>query len=840
MNFQNQSPTPSPSGNQRVGVAKPAHDISRKIKGFLYSLIGKRIKKMRPKREEGFHTSLEEFDVRKLIRLYYKHENLYNPRHSYYGNKDFAEDCFNDMARSIPGKTGFELRSYIENLRYEFEQQFRIIDTARRNKEELPTPTFRYYNEFLFLVPYLYMEFNQSHGETGTSSQNPPNVQNPASDMPNHRLNHFTGFPLAAFPGNICCSPKEMLRRTFKKDVKNKSKSSKISDQEKQMPSVTFSPSAEERSNDVAACSRDSKMSLTSSHYGDEQDLKTTDLTCPFRLENSPCPSECRLSQFGYSKSATTSQPKESMKSIVESVTPVVQQAPMNSSIKHPSETSQKGYTVPAPQFYVDQNINFRPQQSVAESFAAEEQEKFMIAHPPYSAAVGQQKPMKPGSKAPSESQVGASGPDNKSCPCCVSEERKEPAPEDKRDNPLVAKYQNFKQVQMLCDMIRTELTAAPDFIYFDAKWRIIEILREVHKRQLVHLKAGPQKNAVKEQLNQLKMQHHPYKPPKNTPAPPAKPGPSRICNHIKGSHCPYCCHNNRSLEMEAFFSSSKLIKHWPTCLIGLILLGILKFVLSRRKESSHRYTLDNKELVEGMSHNLFGIEDSEDTDELQPALEERPHVPFIPGQNLNPNGAEIFYNLIRGRRSIRSFCSQRKPDLSVIEDCIRAAGTAPSGAHTEPWTFCVVESEELKQSIREIVEQEELINYNQRMHPQWVTDLRPLQTNHVKEYLTDAPYLILIFKQTYGLMDDGRRKRHYYNEISTSIAAGILLCALQAAGLSSLVTTPLNCGPALRSLLNRPVNEKLLILLPVGYASEGCQVPDLERKQLKEILVKF
>ncbi|KAH8374029.1 hypothetical protein KR200_004698, partial [Drosophila serrata] len=697
---------------------------SRKIKGFLYSLIGKRIKKMRPKREEGFHTSLEEFDVRKLIRLYYKHENLYNPRHSYYGNKDFAEDCFNDMARSIPGKTGFELRSYIENLRYEFEQQFRIIDTARRNKEELPTPTFRYYNEFLFLVPYLYMEFNQSHGETGTSSQNPPNVQNPASDMPNHRLNHFTGFPLAAFPGNICCSPKEMLRRTFKKDVKNKSKSSKISDQEKQMPSVTFSPSAEERSNDVAACSRDSKMSLTSSHYGDEQDLKTTDLTCPFRLENSPCPSECRLSQFGYSKSATTSQPKESMKSIVES-----------------------------------------------------------------------------------------------SCPCCVSEERKEPAPIDKRDNPLVAKYQNFKQVQMLCDMIRTELTAAPDFIYFDAKWRIIEILREVHKRQLVHLKAGPQKNAVKEQLNHLKMQHHPYKPPKNTPAPPAKPGPSRICNHIKG-------------KMEAFFSSSKLIKHWPTCLIGLILLGILKFVLSRRKESSHKYTLDNKELVE--------VEDSEDTDELQPALEERPHVPFIPGQNLNPNGAEIFYNLIHGRRSIRSFCSQRKPDLSVIEDCIRAAGTAPSGAHTEPWTFCVVESEELKQSIRELVEQEELINYSQRMHPQWVTDLRPLQTNHVKEYLTDAPYLILIFKQTYGLMDDGRRKRHYYNEISTSIAAGILLCALQAAGLSSLVTTPLNCGPALRSLLNRPVNEKLLILLPVGYASEGCQVPDLERKQLKEILVKF
>lgn len=227
--------------------------------------------------------------------------------------------------------------------------------------------------------------------------------------------------------------------------------------------------------------------------------------------------------------------------------------------------------------------------------------------------------------------------------------------------------------------------------------------------------------------------------------------------------------------------------------------------------------------------------------DELQPALEDKPHVPFVPGQNLNPNGAKRLYELMRGRRSIRSFSSHPKPDLSVIEDCIRAAGTAPSGAHTEPWTYCVVQEPELKRSIREIVEQEELVNYSQRMHPQWVTDLRPLQTNHVKEYLTEAPYLILIFKQTYGLSENGKpRRRHYYNEISTSIAAGILLCALQAAGLASLVTTPLNCGPALRNLLGRPVNEKLLILLPVGYPKDGCTVPDLARKNLSNIMVTF
>jgi len=150
------------------------------------------------------------------------------------------------------------------------------------------------------------------------------------------------------------------------------------------------------------------------------------------------------------------------------------------------------------------------------------------------------------------------------------------------------------------------------------------------------------------------------------------------------------------------------------------------------------------------------------------------------------------------------------------------------------------VENAEIKQTIREIVEQEEFINYSQRMHLQWVTDLRPLQTNHVKEYLTDAPYLILIFKQTYGLTGTGKRKRHYYNEISTSISAGILLCALQAAGLSSLVTTPLNCGPALRNLLKRPVNEKLLILLPVGYPKDDCTVPDLERKNLSDFMITF
>lgn len=224
----------------------------------------------------------------------------------------------------------------------------------------------------------------------------------------------------------------------------------------------------------------------------------------------------------------------------------------------------------------------------------------------------------------------------------------------------------------------------------------------------------------------------------------------------------------------------------------------------------------------------------------MQPALEEKPHVPFVQGENLNPDGAKRFYKLVSGRRSVRAFDADRKPPMNVIEDCVRAAGTAPSGAHTEPWTFCVVEQLSVKQAVRELVEQEEHINYSTRMHAQWVTDLRPLQTNAIKPYLSDAPYLILIFKQTHGLTAEGRKKLHYYNEISTSIACGVLLCALQAAGLCSLVTTPLNCGPALRRLLERPANEKLLILLAVGYAAGDCQVPDLQRKSLQDIMVTY
>ncbi|XP_037750903.1 iodotyrosine deiodinase 1 [Chelonia mydas] len=195
------------------------------------------------------------------------------------------------------------------------------------------------------------------------------------------------------------------------------------------------------------------------------------------------------------------------------------------------------------------------------------------------------------------------------------------------------------------------------------------------------------------------------------------------------------------------------------------------------------------------------------------------------------------FYELLNKRRSVR-FISNEPVPREVINNVIKAAGTSPSGAHTEPWTFVVVQDPEVKHRIREIIEEEEEINYKKRMGDRWVNDLKRLRTNWIKVYLDTAPYLILIFKQVYGMLPNGQKKTHYYNEISVSIACGLLLAALQNVGLVTVTSTPLNCGPRLRVLLQRPTNEKLLLLLPVGYPSKDATVPDLTRKPLDDIMV--
>ncbi|XP_077367086.1 iodotyrosine deiodinase [Festucalex cinctus] len=198
---------------------------------------------------------------------------------------------------------------------------------------------------------------------------------------------------------------------------------------------------------------------------------------------------------------------------------------------------------------------------------------------------------------------------------------------------------------------------------------------------------------------------------------------------------------------------------------------------------------------------------------------------------------SESFYALMNRRRSVR-FISPEPVPRDVIENVVRTAGTAPSGAHTQPWTFVAVSDPDTKHRIRLIVEEEEEVNYRQRMGDKWVGDLAPIRTNWIKEYLDAAPYLILVFKQVYGILPGNKKMTHYYNEISVSIACGVLLAALQNVGLVTVTSTPLNCGPRLRQLLQRPHNEKLLVLLPVGYPAKDATVPDLKRKPLRDILV--
>ena len=223
-------------------------------------------------------------------------------------------------------------------------------------------------------------------------------------------------------------------------------------------------------------------------------------------------------------------------------------------------------------------------------------------------------------------------------------------------------------------------------------------------------------------------------------------------------------------------------------------------------------------------------------------------------------------------RRSLRFYDKKKVPD-EVIRNIIRTAGTSPSGAHTEPWTYVVVSDPKTKEDIRAIIEEEEEINYTKRMGKQWVADLKFVKTNWIKPYLTDAPILILLFKQVHGYTENKEKKVHYYNEISCSISAGtnfkgreelilslifsilfvifynkspnqifsgLFLAAMHMAGLVSLTSTPLNCGPALRQLLGRPSNEKLLMLFPVGYPSKDATVPDIKRKPLEDYMVNF
>lgn len=219
------------------------------------------------------------------------------------------------------------------------------------------------------------------------------------------------------------------------------------------------------------------------------------------------------------------------------------------------------------------------------------------------------------------------------------------------------------------------------------------------------------------------------------------------------------------------------------------------------------------------------------------------PHVPYSNYKRRTVaemiQRAKDYYNLLNTRRTVRNFSSEPVP-IEVVRDCIRAAGTAPSGAHTEPWTYCVVSDPVVKHKLREIIEAEERINYEKRMSRQWVSDLAHLGTDWKKEYLDIAPHLIIAMKQTYGEDANGARKNHYYFEHSCAISQGLLISAIHNAGLCTLTSTPMNCGPQICALLNRPANEKVHLLLPVGYPGKDVTVPNLVRKPYSEIAAEY
>lgn len=192
-------------------------------------------------------------------------------------------------------------------------------------------------------------------------------------------------------------------------------------------------------------------------------------------------------------------------------------------------------------------------------------------------------------------------------------------------------------------------------------------------------------------------------------------------------------------------------------------------------------------------------------------------------------------YKLLSQRRSVRLFSSDPVPK-ELIELAVRIAGTAPSGAHRQPWHFVAISDPKIKFEIREKVEHEERDFYERRAPKEWLEALAPLGTDFVKTHLTVAPWLIVVFRQDYELKPDGTRSKNYYMTESVGIAVGLLIQALHRVGLATLTHTP---APMtfLRDICGRPQNEKPFVLMPVGYPAVDCSVPDLRRKDIGEIL---
>jgi len=199
---------------------------------------------------------------------------------------------------------------------------------------------------------------------------------------------------------------------------------------------------------------------------------------------------------------------------------------------------------------------------------------------------------------------------------------------------------------------------------------------------------------------------------------------------------------------------------------------------------------------------------------------------------------SQIFFENLSTRRTIRNF-SDKPVDREVIANCIRSAGTAPSGANMQPWHFVLISEQTIKKQIRVAAEKEEKEFYEKRAPKEWLEVLAPLGTDNNKPYLETAPYLIAIFMQRYGKLPHGREVKHYYGLESVGIATGMLITAIHDAGLASLTHTPSPMG-FLNEILERPKNERPFLLLVVGHPTKNAKVPDIKRKDMSEIMTEF
>lgn len=220
-----------------------------------------------------------------------------------------------------------------------------------------------------------------------------------------------------------------------------------------------------------------------------------------------------------------------------------------------------------------------------------------------------------------------------------------------------------------------------------------------------------------------------------------------------------------------------------------------------------------------------------------QPEPGRVPYRPERPTPEASLAAVRAFRELLDGRRTVRMFATDPVA-REVIEEVLRAAGTAPSGAHKQPWTFVAVSDDATKRRMREAAEETERRFYEELAPADWLTDLAPLGTDWEKTHLTDAPWVLVVFAQDYAAGPDGERTgKHYYVNESVGIAVGFLLAAVRAAGLVALTHTPSPMG-FLRDLLERPKNERAYVVIPVGYPAPDCVVPDLARKPLDAFTV--